>query len=205
MRVPVKQHAIRARPTLYETCGIGANTRESAMNSLKSAGGLVGGIVLILAVIAIPILLLRGMVEVSLWALDWIPGTIGWATLAAVVLAPLAVIPASRGAAGPAYSLVAIIYLVCLWLYAMAVTYVEWGMVGLVVGIMLAGVGVIFTGFLAAIFAGEGTVVLNIVIMFVFVLATNFLGAWLSELALRRKLMKEEREEPSGVTIIQHD
>lgn len=173
------------------------------MEKVKGAGAMLGGVILLLVIIAVPIMLIRGLAEISVWALDWIPDTIGWATFVAVILVPLGVIPATRGLAGLAYSAIAMAYLVCLWLYAMAFTYLEWGLVALIIGIMLAGVGVILTGGLAALFAGEWTGLANIGILFLFVIGANLLGTWLSDLAMRRKLRAEVKERPGGVTIIQ--
>lgn len=65
-----------------------------------SALGLsVVGFVILLAIIAVPVLLLLGAAEFSVWALGWIPDLIGGAALVSLALVPLAFIPATRGLA----------------------------------------------------------------------------------------------------------
>src|SRR3546814_1522462 len=64
---------------------------------LKDVGGMAAGFVVMLAFLAIPIMFLMGAAEFSIWALDWIPGAIGIAILACLVIMPLAIIPATRG------------------------------------------------------------------------------------------------------------
>src|SRR3546814_8890828 len=91
--------------------------------------GFVGG----LAFLAIPIMFLMGAVEFIIWALDWIPGAIGIAMLACLVLIPLAIIPATRGLASTLFGLASFVFGACLWLYALAFTYLEWGMLGVVI------------------------------------------------------------------------
>jgi len=117
---------------------------------LKDVGGAAAGILLMLAVFAIPIMFLIGAAEFSVWVLDWIPSTIGIATLACVVFLPLTIIPPTRGFAGNLYALASLVFGACLWLYALAVTYMEWGMLAVIIGVMVFGVGVVFTGTLAA-------------------------------------------------------
>lgn len=174
------------------------------MEKLKSAGGIIGGLAALAVIIAIPLILLKGMAEISVWALDVIPDTIGWATLAAIVLIPVAITPATRGLAAELFAVVSFVYLACTWLYAMAFTYMEWGFIGLVIGIMLMGIGVIFTGGLASVFAGEWTVLGNIALLLVLTVVTKVASAWLADLAAQRKLKAVMRERPPGVTILQN-
>jgi hypothetical protein len=68
-----------------------------SVESLKSAGGIAAGFVGLLVMLSIPVILLTGAAKFSVWALDWIPGTIGIAIVVCVVLLPLAIIPPSRG------------------------------------------------------------------------------------------------------------
>ena len=126
------------------------------MEKLKSASGVAAGYLLLFVFLSIPIFFLLGAAEFSVWALDWIPGAFAIALGAFVLLMPLAIIPASRGLAANLFSITSLVFGACLWLYTLAFTYLEWGMLAVVIGVMLAGVGVIFTGILAAIFAGSG-------------------------------------------------
>lgn len=171
------------------------------MEKLKSAGGLL----VLLVFIALPVLFLFGAAEFSVWALDWIPDTFAIAVGACLVFIPLAIIPATRGIAAILFSVASVVFGACLWLYALAFTYLEWGMVGVVIGVMLAGVGVIFTGALATIFAGAWVVLGNMAFVFVMFLGSRLLSAWLASLADQRRMREVARETPSRVTITQND
>lgn len=172
--------------------------------SIKSAAGMIGGVILVGIIIAIPIMLLMGIAEVSVWMLDWIPSAIGWATLIGILLVPLAIIPPSRGFAGSLFTLVSSVYLIAMWFYAMAFTYLEWGLVGLVVGVLLFGVGVLFTGTLAAVVAGAWTVLGNLAMLLAFYIVARLVGAWLSENASKRRIDRALRETPGAMTISQN-
>src|SRR3546814_2125468 len=83
---------------------------------LKDVGGMAAGFVVMLAFLAIPIMFLMGAAEFSIWALDWIPGAIGIAILACLVIMPLAIIPATRGLASTLFGLALFVFGACLWL-----------------------------------------------------------------------------------------
>ena len=168
---------------------------------LKNAGGMAGGLVVLLVILAIPIILLTGAAEFSVWALDWIPGTIGIAITGCLVLLPLAVIPATRGFASSMYGLASFAFGVCLWLYALAFTYIEWGMVGVVIGVLVFGVGVVITGILAAIFSATWVVLWNIAFLFALFIVARILSAWLMGVHEERKLLRRIRETPSQAIV----
>src|SRR3546814_7998997 len=146
---------------------------------------------------------LMGAAEFSIWALDWIPGAIGIAILACLVIMPLAIIPATRGLASTLFGLALFVFGACLWLYALAFTYIEWGMLGVVIGIMVFGVGVVFTGSLAAIISATWVVLGNLAFLFALFLGARVLSVWLAHLADQRLLRRKMRDAPSTVNINQ--
>lgn len=168
---------------------------------LKDAGGTAAGFLLLLVFLAIPIILLLGTAEFSVWALDWIPSTIGFATLACVFLIPLAIIPATRGLASNLFAVASFVFGACLWFYAMAFTYLEWGMLGVIIGVMVFGVGVVFTGTLAAIFSATWVVLGNLAFLFALFFGARLLSAWLAHLAEQRLLRRAMRDTPSTVIL----
>ena len=173
------------------------------MERLKHVSGTVTGVLLLLLFLTLPVVLLLGAAEFSVWALEWIPSTFALGAGACLLLLPLAAIPVTRGAAAGFYGVISFLFGACIWLYALAFTYLEWGMIAVVVGVLLAGVGVIFTGLLAALFSGAWAVLGNIALLFAFFAGSRILSIWLSSLAEERRLEKEARERPSGVTVIQ--
>ncbi len=170
---------------------------------LKGIGGTVGGLLLMLAVIAIPVLLLFGAAEFSVWALDWIPDVIGIAVLASIVLVLLAAIPGARFLTGSLLGVASTIFTVCAWLYCLAFTYIEWGMIAVVIGVLFFGFGVVITGILAAIFSATWSVLGNIAILFGLGLAARFFASWMLESAERRLIKKRMEETPSEVILTQ--
>ena len=168
---------------------------------LKAAGFTAGGFLLMLAFIAIPIMFLLGAAKFSVWALGWIPNIIGAATFACFVLVPFAIIPVTRGFAANLFGLASFVFGACLWLYALAFTYLEWGMIGVVVGMLALGVGIVLTGTVAAVVSGTWVVLGNLAFLFALFAGTRLLGAWLAHLAAERRLVREMRENPSTATI----
>lgn len=175
-----------------------------SVGKLKEAGGVVAGFFLVLIVLAIPIMLILGAAEFSLWALDWIPSTIGIAMLGCVMIIPLAIIPVTRGVASALFGFAYVVFGACLWLYALAFTYLEWGMLGVIIGVMVFGVGVVLTGTLAAILSATWVVLGNIAFLFALLVGCRLVSAWLAHLADQRHRSRSSRDTPSTVTIT-HD
>lgn len=174
-----------------------------ANSKFKAAGGAAGGFILLLALIALPVMLLFGAAEFSVWALEWIPNVIGLATLACLLIVPLALIPATRGAAGRLFGAASIAFLACLWLYALAFTYLEWGLFGVIIGVMMFGAGVVLTGVVAALFTGTWMVLANIAILFAAFVITRMMSGWMSHLADQRRLERQLRVTPGSAVIDQ--
>ena len=175
------------------------------MDKLKGAGGIAGGAILLVVILAIPIIFLTGAATFSVWALEWIPGTIGIALLGSLALLPLAFIPTTRGFVAICYGIASFVFGVCLWLYGLAFTYIEWGMLGVFIGVILFGAGVVFTGLLAAIFSGTWVVLGNIAFLFALFIGTRILSGWLSHLAEKHRTKNVLREAPSKVILTQNE
>jgi hypothetical protein len=175
-----------------------------SITKLKDAGGTAAGFFLLVAFLTIPIIFLTGAAEFSVWALEWIPSIIGISIFVCIVLIPIAAIPAARGLVANIFRLASSVFFACLWLYALAFTYLEWGMLGVFIGILILGVGVIFTATLAAIFSATWVVLGNIVFLFALFLGTRLLSVWLHHLAEQRSLRAAIRERPSEATVDHH-
>lgn len=170
---------------------------------LKDAGGTALGFLIFVVLITVTVVFLFGAAEFSVWALDWIPNAVGMATLACIVLIPLMIIPVTRGFAGVLLLLASFVFGACLWLYALAFTYIEWGMLGVVIGVLVFGVGVIFTGALAALLTGTWVVLGNIAFLLALFVGARLLAAWMAQLADQRELRKAIHQSPSRATITQ--
>lgn len=170
---------------------------------LKSAGGTAAGVLMLLAFLALPVIFLLGAAEFSIWALDWIPGVIGLALLVCVILVLIAVFPASRALVASLSGICSLIFSACLWLYALAFTYIEWGIIGAVIGVLIFGVGIVFTGALAALLSATWVVLGNMVFLLALVVASRLLSAWLAHSAEQRLLRRAMKEKPSEVILTQ--
>ena len=171
------------------------------MDKLKSIGGTVGGLLLLLAMLSVPVILLFGIASFSVWALEWIPATIGIAFIICLVLLPVSLIPAARGWTSFAYEIAGLTFTLCLWLYCLAYTYVEWGMVAVVLGVLIFGVGVIFTALLAALLSATWGVMGNIALLIALVFGSKVIASVLSASAAKRAFLKHAAERPSEVVL----
>lgn len=169
---------------------------------LKDAGGFAGGLLLVVALIALPVIFLMGAAEFSVWALHWIPSVIGIAMLICLLLVPFAIIPATRGFSAQLFGLISFVFGTSLWLYALAFTYAKWGLFGVVIGVMLFGAGVIAVGTLAAILSGTWMVLGNLAFLFGLFIVTRIASVWLSNLSEQRTLRRAMQENPSTAVII---
>ncbi|RIV85401.1 hypothetical protein D2V17_10590 [Aurantiacibacter xanthus] len=173
------------------------------VNKVREIRGSAAGLLLLLLILAIPILFLLGLAEFSVWALNWIPDVFWIAMVLCIAMVPLAVIPAARAIAGAAYGMASFVFLAGLWLYSLAFTYTEWGMIGMVLGVLVAGIGVVFTAILAALFSGSWAVLGNVAILIALGLGTRFLARWLNASAQERLVRQHMQEHPSEAIITQ--
>ncbi len=164
----------------------------SAIENAKNIGGTALGIVALVAFLAIPIPLLYGAATVSVWALEYLPTIFGWAlTIALLVLIPLALIPQSRGVAGNGFVLVSFVFGLILWLFGLAYTYLEWGLMLVIIGILLGGVGIVPIAFVLSIFDAAWGVLGNIFLLIVLTIGSRAFGIWLVETAADRQILIE--------------
>jgi hypothetical protein len=105
---------------------------------------------------------------------------LSWIGVAIVVLIllPLAVFKATRHAAGTGMYFSSYLFGLTTWFLGAAVTFVTWGWVGLIIGLVIAGVGVVPIGILAAFISlKEPTLGFSLIVMVVIVIATRIGGA----------------------------
>jgi hypothetical protein len=104
----------------------------------------------------------------------------GWITLIALVFVPvfllLAIPRVTRPWAGLGLVVCSYAIGLCLWLWCLVVAYEMAGMFWLIIGLFMAGVGVVFVAAIAALFHGEWFVLIQIVIGVVVVYALRIVG-----------------------------
>ncbi|MBA4051387.1 MAG: hypothetical protein C0472_05770 [Erythrobacter sp.] len=173
-------------------------------NSLKDIGGGILAIAFIFGLAAVGIGILYGAAEMSIWAIQWAPQVVGWVVSACLfILLPLSFFPATRNFAGNGFEIASFVFVMFLWVFAMAFTYSEWGLGLLVLGLMFFGVGVIFMSILAALFGAEWGALGLIAMIGGAALISRIFGAWLLEKAALRSIRlaadraQRERIEPA--------
>lgn len=93
-------------------------------------------------------------------ALDEAAAWFAWASWIAlgvtiVLLLPLAAFRQSRGVAVMGLWVASSVFFLSLWVTGAYATIVNWGWVGIILGAILAGVGLALTGIVSCLFAGE--------------------------------------------------
>jgi hypothetical protein len=151
--------------------------RHAPPSRLKAAGYFI-----LFWIVAVALLLL---VRVAIHGMVWVSGKI-WPWLfdaseitlvvCVVVLLPLCIFRKTRPWAGLGFYISSYIFGSLLFAFSCIVAYEIWGYVGLIVGLVLAGFGVVPVAFFAALFHAEWTILLDIVFGLVLTFGTRIVG-----------------------------
>jgi len=109
---------------------------------------------------------------------------ISWigAAIIVLVLLPMALFRATRPAAGTGMYFASYLFGFTTWFLGAAVTIVSWGWVGFIVGLIIAGVGVVPIGILAAFISLKLPALgFSLIVMVVIVFATRIGGTALMQ------------------------
>jgi hypothetical protein len=120
--------------------------------------------------------------------MDWVPFVVGITTAVCIfILAPLGIFRATRGFAG--IGLVGASWMLgaILWIYGAIATFIYWGLIGLIVGLVVAGIGVVPMGFLALALQSQWEWFWNLGILFISVIVSRIGGGFLIESAERKE------------------
>lgn len=151
-------------------------------STISNAGMYVLGIVIFLAVLALPVLFIVGGVVVAEKALPWLMLlSILALGFCLIILLPLTVFKATRGWAGVGFYFSSFIFGLTGWFMGLLLTWMLWGGFAVVIGLFLCGAGVVPMAMLATLFNGMwmelGVLFLAIVLTF----GCRFLGIVLAE------------------------
>lgn len=157
---------------------------------VKVVGSVILGLAVILGMLAIGIGLLSGAATFSIWVLKWtFPAFAITLLISLVLLAPLSIIPPTRGFSAVGFMIASLAFGVILWLWGMAYTYSVWGLFGVIVGLVLLGVGVVPVAMFAALVHGDwgnlGMFVVTAVVTIGFRGLANWLAGKADERAAR--------------------
>ena len=102
-----------------------------------------------------------------------------WALLIAVVLLlPLAIFKRTRGFAGTALFALSYLFGITTWLLGAGISFISYGWLGLIIGLVVLGVGVVPVGIVGAYFKlGQTEIALTLVAMTIITYGARLLAA----------------------------
>lgn len=173
----------------------------SITERLKEMGSIIAGLAIFVGIAAIGIGLLTGAAEFSIWVLEWTFPAFSIALLVSMVLlAPLSLIPSTRGYSAVGFMFASIVFSTILWLWGMAYTYSVWGMLGVIVGLVLLGIGVVPVAMVAALIHGDWGTLGIFVVAGIVSIGFRGLSGWLAEKADERAYVITERRKVAVIT-----
>lgn len=153
---------------------------ETLKNGLIGAGGLLLWLAIAAALIFGFYVFVEGAVWVSVKVLPILQQVNLWAFFVCiVVLGPLSLFRKTRTSSATGYYIASYLFGVSVWMYGLVVTYAIWGGFGLFIGLIMAGVGVVPLGIVAAMLHGEWQAVGSLILGLVFTVGTRALAAYL--------------------------
>jgi len=154
---------------------------------VKDAGSVILGLAVMVGMLAIGIGLLTGAAAFSIWVLKWtFPAFAITFLVSFVLLAPLSLIPPTRGFSAVGFLIASLAFGAILWLWGIGYTYSVWGLLPVIVGLVLLGVGVVPIAMFAALVHGDWGNLGMFVLTAVLAIGCRGLGSWLAEKADER-------------------
>ncbi len=149
------------------------------ITSIKSVTASVFGFLFMLFIFILPVILLI----IGIWIgaafqeiISWISGLV---TALIFILLIISVLPRARAVTGNLIVIGTYVWGISFWLNCLLLTYAQWGIIGVIIGVLLAGIGVVFTAMLAMIFSGQFMIFLFLILNVVFILGVRSLGYWI--------------------------
>lgn len=154
------------------------------LEKLKEIGWVVGGVVMLVAIVSLPVVFIMG----SVWASENIlPPLIpaGWIVLAIdfLVFLPLSLFERLRGFTGGAIYLSSFVFGLIAWLFGFILTYTIWGLTAVIIGLIFMGGGVVPMAMLATAVNGYWEPFFIVFCMGVLTFATRMFGMHMMEIS----------------------
>ena len=146
-------------------------------NFIKSIGGFFLGIAVFVGFVLLALFLIEGGVWVGSRILPWL-SIVMWILFVVdiIIFLPLGLFKKTKSISSFGFYLSAFIYGLTLWVWSLLLTYFIWGAFAVIIGVLIAGIGVIPTAILATIFEGEFLVTGQIILLLIFTFISNVLG-----------------------------
>jgi hypothetical protein len=143
----------------------------------------VGSFLLALAVAAVLGLLsfifIYGAEFVSAWTLPYMASAIRVAMLVCIFMLPLSLIHKARLVTATGFMISSYVFGICAWMLGLLTTLHYWGVIGVIVGLAIAGLGVVPVAMLAAAIHTSWDEVLFLAVALIFTYGARMLALWI--------------------------
>lgn len=148
---------------------------------IKGFGMGVGGLAVVAVVITIPVVLLLGAAWVSQKISPWLMPVFLWTLAACVfILGPTALLRSTRGFSTIGLMVASYAFGFVLWVWSFLLVLELWGIFAVVIGLLLAGIGIVPVAILAALFHAQWESLGDLAIMIVATFGARILAVWLA-------------------------
>lgn len=151
------------------------------METLKSIGGLVLGIVMFIGVVIGAVLLFTLGVGAATAVAPYVYLVSGILFLANIGTLLFTIFPRFRGTVGWFLFISSYVYGLATWIYGLVVTLSLWGLLAIIIGLFLGGVGVVPIGMLAALFHARWDIFFALFVLIILTYGTRMIGMALAE------------------------
>jgi len=157
------------------------------IEKMKTIGSAALGLAIVFAVVFAGMALLKGTAVAAAWAFPVLTTVVGFITILGLpVLLVLAAIPASRFIAGGGFVVASYFYGATLWIWSFFFTLQTWGWFAVIVGVFMAGVGVVPIAILAALFHGRWSIIAQLLLGLLLTFGCRLFGLYLAAKAEER-------------------
>jgi hypothetical protein len=148
--------------------------------TLKNVGIALGGLLVMVALFCLAVIFIVGATAVSEWVAPWAP-VVFWSSLLIVFFILGSLIPPTRFIAAIGFVIASLVFGVMVWCCGLGVTYETWGIGGVIIGLVIAGIGIVPVGMLAVLLHSEWQALMVFVILIVLTFGLRALGFWLAK------------------------
>ena len=160
----------------------------NTIETLKNIGGCLLYLVLLIGFTIACIFLIKWGADAAIIItpyLSWINNCV--LTISLFILTPMAFFRKTRSIAAIGFIISSFIFGLSLWVSGFLVTYAFWGTIGVIIGVLILGIGVVFTAIIALAIHGGWSLLGLMILGIVLTIGTRILGYFLTEKADNEK------------------
>jgi hypothetical protein len=148
---------------------------------LKKVGNYILIAAFIVAIVVIPALFIVGAVKLGTILFPFLElASILFFGIVVLLIVPLSFFQTSRAFAANALLISSYIFALTLWVEALLVTKILWGTIGVVVGLLLAGFGIVPVGILASLFSAAWPQLCDLIVLAILTWGLRIYAFWVA-------------------------